>query len=261
MLNLRPRCQLLTLVLACLLFTGVSTSSRASTEQRYYDIEIVLFQNSASLKSLPELETYPEALTLPENYIQLGLPTSTIPAEYIPEYYFKLLPGEDLKLRDAAEKIATSKSYRILKHFAWRQPGLAREISIPIVFHDEIAAETPEPIPGVDEQAPLLYTQAKLYGVFNVSLSRFLHLDSVLRFEANGLAPLPETSTETLTTETQTTIKPRPLNVVYIEKQKRRMRSKEVHYIDHPVIGMLVLMTPVEIPEEATSPDTVKVTR
>lgn len=33
-------------------------------------------------------------------------------------------------------------------------------------------------------------------------------------------------------------------------KQKRRMRSKEVHYIDHPMVGVLVLITPYERPLE-----------
>ena len=34
--------------------------------------------------------------------------------------------------------------------------------------------------------------------------------------------------------------------------QSRRMRSKEVHYIDHPMIGILALITPYERPLEAT---------
>jgi len=32
--------------------------------------------------------------------------------------------------------------------------------------------------------------------------------------------------------------------------EKRRMRSKKSHYLDHPEFGMLVLITPCEAPEE-----------
>jgi len=35
-------------------------------------------------------------------------------------------------------------------------------------------------------------------------------------------------------------------------KQKRRMRSKEVHYVDHPMVGILVLITPYERPLDET---------
>jgi hypothetical protein len=32
---------------------------------------------------------------------------------------------------------------------------------------------------------------------------------------------------------------------------RRRIRSKELHYLDHPVMGMLLLITPYEKPEQA----------
>ena len=34
---------------------------------------------------------------------------------------------------------------------------------------------------------------------------------------------------------------------VYYLHQNRRMRSKETHYIDHPVMSMLVRITPYEV--------------
>ena len=38
-------------------------------------------------------------------------------------------------------------------------------------------------------------------------------------------------------------------------KQKRRMRSKEIHYIDHPMIGIVILITPYERPAEQAEAD------
>ena len=41
-----------------------------------------------------------------------------------------------------------------------------------------------------------------------------------------------------------------PLRAAKIERS-RRMRSGEVHYLDHPLVGMVVKVTPYEVPEEA----------
>jgi hypothetical protein len=34
--------------------------------------------------------------------------------------------------------------------------------------------------------------------------------------------------------------------------QSRRMRSKTLHYIDHPLYGVLLLITPYENPDEGS---------
>ena len=42
-----------------------------------------------------------------------------------------------------------------------------------------------------------------------------------------------------------------PLRAAKIERS-RRMRSGEVHYLDHPLVGIVVKVTPYEVPEEAS---------
>lgn len=44
-----------------------------------------------------------------------------------------------------------------------------------------------------------------------------------------------------------------PITRVVTLRQKRRMRSKETHYIDHPVIGILIHIEP--LPDAANSED------
>jgi hypothetical protein len=39
--------------------------------------------------------------------------------------------------------------------------------------------------------------------------------------------------------------------------EKRRMRSKKLHYLDSPQFGMLVLITPYQAPEAAPAEDPV----
>ena len=248
-------------ILAALLFASLTTASHAADEQRYYDIEIVIFQNNAALKTLPELIRDPQPLKLPEHYIQLGMPDTSEPTNYIPDYYFKLLPSSDYKLTDAATKIAASKDYRILKHIAWVQPGLDQSVAIPIFFQDTFVPDVPTETAAAEPPGPLpLYTHATLDGVITVSLSRYLHIRSKLRFQADGVAPLPEPDTglpatepdtELPTAETDIVTKPgRPTTVVYVMNQSRRMRSKVLHYLDNPMIGMLVIMTQVELPKQ-----------
>jgi len=236
--------------LSILLLSSFSAFSYASNEQRYYDIEIVLFQHSAALTQLPELKDAAPHIELPEQYIQLDMPRTTENTGYLPDYYFRLLPQTEYKLSDVAEKIAASNDYRIIKHFAWRQPGLSRNIAIPILTQDNIEPELSSELTVDGQPLPPLYAQAKLEGLIKVSLSRYLHIESELRFEANGIPPLPLSPVEIAITEEPSMLKPRPTTVVYYEKQKRRMRSKELHYIDHPVFGMLVIMTQAEVPKK-----------
>ncbi len=44
----------------------------------------------------------------------------------------------------------------------------------------------------------------------------------------------------------------KPRQIVLMQ-QKRRMRSGETHYIDHPYLGLLILITPYDVPEQTDS--------
>ena len=40
------------------------------------------------------------------------------------------------------------------------------------------------------------------------------------------------------------------LSAYQMKQLRRRIRSKELHYLDHPVLGMLLIITPYEKSEE-----------
>jgi len=63
-------------------------------------------------------------------------------------------------------------------------------------------------------------SSGSLQGTARVSLAHYLHLNVDLLYTAGPDGPLVRM------------------------KQKRRMRSKEIHYLDGPVLGVIVLMTP-----------------
>jgi len=45
-------------------------------------------------------------------------------------------------------------------------------------------------------------------------------------------------------------------NIVIPILNERRMRSREIHYIDHPLVGVVVLATPYKIKTEEDNVDT-----
>ena len=38
--------------------------------------------------------------------------------------------------------------------------------------------------------------------------------------------------------------------VIHLKQKRRRIRSSELHYVDHPVLGMLIYITRYEKPED-----------
>ena len=81
----------------------------------------------------------------------------------------------------------------------------------------------------------------ELEGMIKVILSRYLHVDTDIVFRPQ-LAEEPQSFFAMEVTES--TEQP----VVYrLQQTRRRMRSRELHYLDNPVLGMLVLITPYEV--------------
>lgn len=99
----------------------------------------------------------------------------------------------------------------ILYNAQWIQPVYASDYSLPIYF------ESSQQIHGV----------SALKGLLKLHISRFLHTDLAFQF-------MPKQATSA--------------NDLISLQQNRRMRSKEIHYIDHPYIGVLVRIIPKENP-------------
>ncbi len=179
------------------------------------------------------------------------------------EAYY-LLPKAMRGLNDQAQELKWSRAHRVLFHEAWRQPILNSDRATSILVS---AGES--------------YGQHKeLEGTFSISVSRYLHLRTNLWFtqfahnygQDKGLWPDLPTSPDqrdySITKIEEDITSPwdkiEPLNDEYdkilarpfvperiaLIKQKRRMRSKEIHYVDHPSVGMILLIEPYEVPEE-----------
>lgn len=223
-----------TLIFSLFLFSTIANVQ--AEDIRYYDIEMVIFENLNSTDRENEKWSIDNTILIPENTIELGgiVTQDRIPAGANPKFSYTLLPASQFQLTAYMDKLNNTSNRKVLLHTAWRQPGLDSDKAPYLHFTRSIeAGNSAEP--------------QQLEGLVHVILSRYLHLETEMvlgpKIERNDsdvsqgnsfIQPLSETD-----------------NVpVYRHKQvRRRIRSGELHYLDHPVIGILFKITPFE-PEE-----------
>ncbi len=246
-------------------------------EVRYYDVEVILFENLDPAARASE--RWPESVELAtdERTIEIGQPwPGPIPEGYDPALSFKPLPPERYQLTDQARKIDESPSRRLLMHTAWRQPGMPQDTALKVHIRQSIPAAAAPPasldaLPdaAAPETAGVPPEAGELEGLIQVILARYLHVkaDIVFRpewsepaqeaFLPDGFQPLPADNLAGATdaespiateqdTDTAIPLVTRRPVVYHLNQMRRRMRSRELHYLDHPVIGMLIRITPVE---------------
>jgi hypothetical protein len=204
------------------------------------------------------------------NYQQEDLAAATTIPRPTP---FLVLDEQEMQLKPVANKVLRQADFRLLFHKAWRQDLNDRETSEHIIIFG-------------GERFDQHY---ELEGTINISVERYLHFSTDLWFstftsnvggEENPwpvLPPIPLTSTPAQAATDTAAQDPfsSPVstykhslgnefqaltgNQYSVErtvslKQRRRMRSNELHYIDHPLLGLLVKITPFELTEPGKKP-------
>ena len=220
-----------------------------ANDQRYYDVEIIIFEN-LDLKAR-ESEKWPTSVEIeyPENSIKIGHPwPGLFPKEYRKKLSFKRLYKREYRLKKQLDKINETDSRRVLLHTGWRQPGMPKDSALTVKLNKKIPAQTsnvtetndmsqqmpPVSLPWAAKEAGILEGKVK------VMLARYLHVDVDMIFQAE---PLQTNDIYSIEDSTNAEIKP---VVFHLKQTRRRMRSRELHYIDNPVLGMLILITPYE---------------
>ena len=136
---------------------------------------------------------------------------------------FKFEKGRDLEAH--VRSINRQRHLRPIFHKRWRQMTPPRSAPIPIRI------EVPE-------------NEPRLKGTISLTVERYLHFKTNLWYETPDLGELPRfLSTDGASQATKPTDR-----FVHI-RNSRRMRSEEMHYIDHPKVGILVYVTPLEVPQ------------
>ncbi|MGM0564174.1 MAG: CsiV family protein [Pseudomonadota bacterium] len=158
------------------------------------------------------------------------------------------------------ERMERSSRYRVLASRHWRQPGLPLDEASPVRIHSSQEL-TPEPqaegaLPRFfaeeeetarDSDAPL----PVIDGTITIERSRFLHIhaDLVYRAWVNYQKAFPGKSGESEDANIELRLQNDEENG-YIQhfglQQQRKTRSKETQFLDHPMFGIIVHITPVE---------------
>ena len=237
-----------------------------SAETRYYDVEVVIFETRDPIGL--QSEHWPQTLNedTPERWVELGLPyAGELPEEYDARYTFVPLPEENYQLNQEVKTLEEAEGYRVLMHLGWRQPGMDRQSAIPVRIQrlvpplaEAMPEDTVEAAPPTEDvavaidaaEAPPLSPDSQymtLQGYIRIALARYLHVSTDLAYQIHDNTPVAaEPAEDDMATEAA------PLgHPIYHLHQKRRMRSRELHYFDHPVLGALILITPFEPPPEA----------
>lgn len=138
------------------------------------------------------------------------------------------IPSDAFQLDEVAARIRGSRGYRLLLHESWSQPGFPSEASQPV---DLLVLEQLRSLgPVTDNTRPPdanRPVQSSLSGTITLYRSRYLHLSVDLSYLAEEGAG-------------------------FVIRQRRRMRSSELHYLDSPGLGVIALVVPIknQPPEE-----------
>ncbi len=205
-----------------------------------YDVEVIIFEdaNARYINSEDWAQEAVLAAPAPEETTQ---PPENLDALSIDEINAidenNTPPFKNIKpeiLNKEYKRINNSKKYNVLFYGSWRQAGLDAKKAFEI------------DIQGLENNHK---TNSKntITGNFKLVLARYLHIYSQLDYQRN----LNDTATEQAISNKETTEPSNETTAVkketYQINNHRRMRSKELHYIDHPLIGMLIQINPVKV--------------
>ena len=241
------------------------TATAHAEELRYYDVEVIIFESLDPAARQSENWKTDISRTIPPVAAELDQPyPGPMPPQYDPSLTFKSLPSSKYQLQTEEKLLTDTNQYRILLHTAWVQPGMDPSDALPVHLNRSFLTETPvtqslipasPDMPPANLPAPTGVTQTRsvLDGYIKIILTRYLHADVDLVY-TTGL-PLSDQSMSTNPTTNTSETTPTPSvtpaisltqPVIYHLNESRRMRSKELHYLDHPVLGVLLLITQYE---------------
>lgn len=144
---------------------------------------------------------------------------------------------DTFQLAREAARIERRGSGRILFHGRWLQAVPPREQPDPIL------------VTGGESLRPPLPAR-ELMGSVGVTLGRYLHFRADLFFHGPGLGLEPAAAPMTAGGEAILMPARQTESGYMVLSESRRMRSEELHYLDHPKLGLVVRIDPVRFPDE-----------
>ena len=206
-------------------FAQLMPEVKEQNHEKLYQVEVIVFGRPEASAQ----ETWPTdiKLTYPDNIVSVT--ESGFSEGFTP------VPANERSLNPQAATLARSGSYTLLFHQAWRQTIYASKTNIAI------------------SGGKVFNGHHELEGSISLSVGQYLKIQTNLwltKFAPAGantteswpeLPNLPNSFTNDVNTSLSN-----PIQRIVKLNQERTMRSNEIHYIDHPVMGLIIKIIPVE---------------
>ena len=195
----------------------VNTTKRNITNEKEPEFIQTPTLDSSGLVPIIEISPAPTLTNSTEHELRLQAWTNILQSRSF------IWETDELTLTTEARKLGR-KGVKIIQHGKWIQSVPSRE----------------NPQKALIQLGESSSTDFQVEGYLSVTKSRFLHFEAKLWLSAI-------TSSSSINTKN--------LGHAVIH-ESRRMRSKELHYIDHPLFGLLVTIRPIPIPSVPTESTT-----
>lgn len=202
-----------------LIFVLIST---ACAQARVYQIEMIIFSH-LTRQSLTQ-EQWP-LLNVADFNINRGVTLQTADMVANPSDDYVLLPARDYLLKRTQQRLDKQPPYKTIAHLAWRQTVVSPQDADTI---------------HLTEGKTYGNDQYQLQGNIRISVKRYLNVSFNLLFAE------PTSELTTIADNADTFANQGKLTYFHLA-QTRRMRSKELNYIDFPLYGILIKITPVKV--------------
>jgi hypothetical protein len=201
--------------------------------ERWYQVEVIIFARNNEAAAQQEYWPKNISLAYPENLISLSPAGSNSPNG------FNMLLPEARQLNSQANTIAKNGSYTLLFHQAWKQMITRKNTSILIqggnVFNGHHELE------GSISLSVSLYLQLQT----NFWLTQFAPAATDVNDGWPELPAVPGTNMAIAGSAINDTVLEYVTKRIVKINQQKNMRSLDIHYIDHPLLGIIVKTIPI----------------
>ncbi|VAW64303.1 hypothetical protein MNBD_GAMMA08-701 [hydrothermal vent metagenome] len=228
-----------------------SCSTFLHAEEVGYEVELIIFEDATGRYFNSEDWSYNDFINNKEKTPSKtnNTKTNNKQAEVDPE--FSELEWDNAKLATNLKRLKNNSNFRVLAVKRWKQTGLDRKNAFDIPIGNNVSKKTEDKdnsenvtenkdeAETADEINTPQQTEPYLTGSVKLIMSRYLHFNVDMKYIKPQLNESGEYN-----------------NIVIPILNERRMRSREIHYIDHPLVGVVVLATPYKIKTEEDNVDT-----
>ena len=216
------------LISAALMLQPTQALAADDKDETWYQIEVIIAKRGDQIPTLETFALQPAPITWHQGRALTPVDPEIISHSPIENVEFIILPADQRILNNEVQTLANHEDYEVLVHQSWRQ-----------------ILKGNKAIHWIDIKGD--YTWAghqQLEGSLGFSKGRYLHIHSELH-----LNQFPTIESASSRHTKQKFLSDRQSLVPIIETrysliQRRKMRSKELHYLDHPKLVLLVKVIP-----------------